>query len=350
MALEGSLKDFGLADILQLICFQRKSGILVLEGRMDKVRMLFLDGNIVSAESKRRMEDNRIGKILLKKNVIKEADLQIALEEQRTTGNKLGNILINMDLVKKEVIKEILKNQITETVIQVFGWKDGTYEFTAQGVPPDKEFLISLDTQHLLMEGLRIVDEWSQIKGKLTLDTIFIKKSESPSGLTGEEEEIFSCVDGENDVSTIIDISGLDNFQVSKTLLSLMEKGVIEAAEEVPLVVSEEVVVSTKETPSFLGYLPVVVIIVSMLISISVVLLQKQNIIKEFRASGMIEDLRVSIETYKFEHSEYPADLGLISNRKDPWGRPFIYRIKNGLFYLISVGADGQEGTEDDIY
>ncbi|OGW26211.1 MAG: hypothetical protein A2X59_01865 [Nitrospirae bacterium GWC2_42_7] len=350
MALEGSLKDFGLADILQLICFQRKTGILVLEGRMDKVRMLFLEGNIVSAESKRRIEDNRIGKILLKKGIIKEEDLQAVLEEQRTTGNKLGNILINRDLVKKEIIKEILKNQITETVIQVFGWKEGTYEFTAQGVPPDKEFLISLDTQHLLMEGLRIVDEWSQIKGKLTLDTVFIIKNESTFNLTDDEKEIFSCVDGENDVSTIIDISGLDNFQVSKTLLSLMEKGAIEAADEVPLVVREDTVAPKKELPSFLGYLPVVVIIISILLSFAIVLSQDRSIIKEFRASGMIEDLRFLIETYKFEHSEYPENLGLISNKKDPWKRPFIYRIKDDSFYLISAGADGSEGTEDDMY
>ena len=35
MALEGSLREFGLADILQLLYFQRKTGVLVLEGRMD---------------------------------------------------------------------------------------------------------------------------------------------------------------------------------------------------------------------------------------------------------------------------------------------------------------------------
>ena len=70
MALEGSLKDFGLADILQLIFFQRKTGVLTLEGRLDKVRLLFIDGNIVGAESKRRMEANRLGKVLGQKRRI----------------------------------------------------------------------------------------------------------------------------------------------------------------------------------------------------------------------------------------------------------------------------------------
>ena len=53
MALEGSLRDFGLADILQLIFFQRKTGALVLESRIDRVRLLFVEGNIVGAESRK---------------------------------------------------------------------------------------------------------------------------------------------------------------------------------------------------------------------------------------------------------------------------------------------------------
>ena len=161
------------------------------------------------------------------------------MQEQRKTGARLGNILIRRDLVEKEVIKDVLQGQITEMIIQLFGWKQGTYEFTAQGVAQDKDFPFALDTQHLLMEGLRIVDEWSVIQGKITLDSLFDKRIDSPEGLTEEEREIFDYVDGENDVSTIIDLSGQDNFEVSKTLLSLLEKGFIKTAEAAPVITEE---------------------------------------------------------------------------------------------------------------
>lgn len=349
MALEGSLKDFGLADIFQLIHFQRKTGILILTGRMDKVKVLFIEGNITGAESKRRIEDNRLGKILLKKGFIKEADLRAAMEEQKGTVTKLGNILIRKELVKKEIVNEILKSQITETVIQLFGWKQGTYEFSTQGVPQDKEFSFSLDTQHLLMEGLRIVDEWSLIKGRLTLDTVFIKKIERPSNMTEEEEEIFAYVDGENDVSTIKDLSYKDNFEVSKILLTLAEKGIVETIEAAP-VVKEEMAIETKKPLAFLNYLPVVAIIVSLVLSLSVVMIQHVNILKDFEASGKIEDLRFRIEAYRLEYAAYPLTLDLISDSRDPWGKSYIYRVSDNLFYLVSTGADGKEGTEDDIY
>lgn len=353
MALEGSLSDFGLADILQLIYFQRKTGILSLEGRMDRIRLLFIDGNIAGAESKRRIEDNRLGKILLKKDLIKEEDLQAALKEQQTTGAKLGNILINKEIVKKEIIKDILKSQITETVIQIFSWKQGTYEFSSQGVPQDKEFSFSIDTQHLLMEGLRIIDEWSLIKGKLTLDSVFIKKTEAPSNLTEEEKEIFLFIDGENDVSTIIDISDNDDSEVSKILLSLLEKNVIEEIQNpnvLGVAAAEKIFIETRKSFPFISYVPFIAIIVSLLLSFLSVLFTKENALKEFKASKHVEELRFRIEAFRLNHSVYPQNLEQISHSKDSWGRHYIYRVSDNSFYLISAGADGKEGTADDIY
>ena len=51
MALEGTIKDFGLADILQLIGIQRKTGILVLEREGENVELKFLDGNVVGGST-----------------------------------------------------------------------------------------------------------------------------------------------------------------------------------------------------------------------------------------------------------------------------------------------------------
>jgi hypothetical protein len=349
MALEGSLTDFGLADILQLIYFQRKTGILTLEGKMDKVRLLFIDGNVVGAESKRRMEDNRLGKILLKKGLLQEKDLEKALEEQRKTGAKLGVILLRKDLVDKETITDILEGQITEMIIQLFGWKQGTYDFTAQGLPQSKDLPCSLDTQHLLMEGLRIVDEWSVIQEKITLDSIFRKTGETTSGLADEEMEVFSCIDGENDVSTIIDLSGQDNFEVSKILLSFLEKGFIEIAEAAP-VITEKVALAKKPSLNVLGYFPYVAVILSVCFSLAGVSIQAREEFNNFSASKKIDALRLKIEIFKLEHSAYPSTLDQITESKDVWGRPYIYRSSADSFFIASAGGDGVEGTKDDIY
>ncbi|MBI5203415.1 MAG: DUF4388 domain-containing protein [Nitrospirae bacterium] len=356
MALEGSLKEFGLADILQLIYFQRKTGILTLEGRMDKVRLLFYEGNIVSAESKRRVEANRLGKALVKKGILKEEDLQKVLEEQQSTGIKTGNILIKNGLVEKEHIQAIITSQITETVTQLFGWKEGMYEFSPQGVPVDKEIPVTLDTQHLLMEGLRILDEWSLIEGKLTLDTVFEKTGKEGIELTPDEEEIFGFVNSESDVSTIIDNSQMDNFQASKALVSLMEKGAIEPKEAIPIApvaALQEAAAPAKRKLSLTKFVTAVVFLISFFISLVPViplLLQGNNNFAKIKTSEDIDGIRFRIEKYRYENGSYPPAIEQITKMTDGWGRPFIFKAEDNNFVLLSMGPDGKEGTEDDIY
>jgi hypothetical protein len=356
MALKGSLEVFGLADILQLIHFQRKSGILALEGEKDKIKLFFMEGNIVGAISKRRQEDARLGKVLLKKGFLKDGELQTALEEQRRTGKALGSILLKRGVVEEEHIKEVLTSQITETVLQLFSWEKGIYEFTPQTITldsvGDKEIPITLDTQHLLMEGLRILDEWSLLEGRLMLDTVLVKKAEAVAELNREEQEILLLVDGENDLSTIIDISGKDGFTVAKILFSLIEKGIVETKEAAPVI--EEPLKEIKKpvmSDSLLYTVAIAgAIAISAVISLSLGLLFGDDTMNKFRASKAVEGLRLEIEAYKFEHGDYPDTITVVSKQLDPWKRPYIYKQSANTFIVISTGADGKEGTMDDVF
>ena len=351
MSLEGSLKEFGLADILQLIYFQRKTGVLTLEGRMDRVRLLFYEGSIISAETRRKVEANRFGKLLLKKGLIKEEDLQKALEEQQSTGEKLGSILIKKGLIGKEQIQEILTTQITEIVIQLFSWKDGDYEFSPQGVPVDKEMPVSLDTQQVLMEGLRIVDEWSLIEGKLSPGTMFEKTGKSGAVLTPDEEDILGLVDGERDVSTIIESSHMDSFQASKSLVSLMDKGLIEPKEAAPVAPAlRGTARPDKKGIPYPPFITPVIFLVSLFIAVISFPSQRSGHADRIKTSADIDNIRFIIEAYKYENSSYPQSIAQITKTADSWGRQYIYKPAAGDFVLFSAGPDGKEGTEDDIY
>ena len=349
MALEGSLRDFGLADILQLIYFQKKTGVLALESRRDRVRLLFVEGNIVAAESRKRLEANRLGKVLVKRGILEEKELQSILDEQSRTNIKLGIILLSRGLVEKEVLQEILTEQIKETVVPIFSWKQGMYEFTPQEIPPEKELQMSIDTQHLLMDGLRIVDEWSLIEGKITIDAVFTKTDGDIAGLTNEEKDIFFLVNGKNDVSTIIDIATKDEFEVSKTLVSLLEKGAIKEKEAAP-VVAEITYEKIKKPVLHYHLLALIAIVIAGTISLHIMFMGSGDLFKGFFASETVNDLRFQIEEYTLKNGSYPENLDVISTRADPWGRPYVYKKNEYTYIVFSTGADGLEGTKDDIY
>ena len=71
MALKGTLKDFGIADILQLIGQQTKTGQLHLKAKDQEVHISFKDGNIVRAESSTRKKKDLIGSMLVRAELIK---------------------------------------------------------------------------------------------------------------------------------------------------------------------------------------------------------------------------------------------------------------------------------------
>ena len=60
MALEGTIKDFGLPDIFQLIGLQRKTGILTLTSDTENITVTFENGMVVMADSSAKRLEDRI--------------------------------------------------------------------------------------------------------------------------------------------------------------------------------------------------------------------------------------------------------------------------------------------------
>ncbi len=345
-ALEGSISEFGVADILQLIYFQKKTGVLIVTGRFDQVRIHFYRGNIVSATSSRRPEDKKLGHILLKKNLITEEVLQSVLEEQKRTKETIGDLLIQKGYIDRDALQEALKNQIIDQVVQIFSWNEGTYLFKPLQI--SKEPDITIDTQHVLMEGLRRVDEWSVIEGLISPDSVFKRKEQEVTyEFTPLEERILQEVDGQTDVSTIIDLVGETELETLKAFVSLMEKGVIEPVEE-----TEEVEVVQKKVPSRryppLHYLFGLVVVILLAITAVNGIRGIGKISKQMDASTALERLRLRIESYRLTYGRVPEDVDI--KLTDPWGRPYVYRPLADGYLIFSKGPDGVEGTGDDIY
>jgi hypothetical protein len=117
MALKGTIKDFGIADIFQLIGHQAKTGVLILRDEVDEVRVYFQAGAVVRAESSSRPQHLLLGSMLLNAEVLTKEELDQALKEQERTLKKIGTVLTDLDLVTaKEIRARHL--QMTETVFR----------------------------------------------------------------------------------------------------------------------------------------------------------------------------------------------------------------------------------------
>ena len=236
MALTGTLKDFGIAEILQLIAQQAKSGMLHLTTRDEEVHVAIADGCVVSAEDAGRAQKDRLGERLLAAQLITREELEAALEAQRRTLRRLGDLLVEMQFVSKEDLKEMTALQTTETVYRLFGWKSGTYRFEPGAVEWDESTATPLRAESLLMEGFRRIDEWSLVRRKISSPAMTFQrlaKLNDPerkaevAALTASERRVFALADPGRTVSTLVDLSRLGEFETCKALLTLVNQGLI---------------------------------------------------------------------------------------------------------------------------
>lgn len=254
MALKGTLKDFGIADILQLIGQQQKTGYLRLSNKGDEVVVSFREGNIVRAEAGRRSKKDLIGSMLVAADLVTEGQLDFALETQKRTLQRLGDVLVGQQVLSAEKFRQMVQLQTSETLFRLFQWHAGTYEFEQAAVDVDPD-LAPLRAESVLMEGFRRVDEWPVVRKRITslqmtferlkdlpapaferndfdsaLDDAFGDlQQEAPSSdfqTVGEgERRVFGLVAPGRTAARLIELSCLGEFETAKALCNLVNLG-----------------------------------------------------------------------------------------------------------------------------
>ncbi|MFN3414513.1 MAG: DUF4388 domain-containing protein, partial [Thermoanaerobaculum sp.] len=271
MALEGTLRDFSLADIFQLIGLQRKTGVLTLRSPEDVVTISFLDGKIVGADSLNKRLEDRLGQVLLKSKAISREGLERALAFQRETLERLGHILLAHGLLTKDELSQALQQQILQIIYRTFRWQDGDYHFAQEtSVDYDQELVVPLPVESILMEGARMLDEWPIIEKKISdrtavylptkaaekvevaaeedleelIDFEFeqaplpVEEKATPASIrvTPVEHHVLQLLNGINTVDDVVRLSMYGEFETCKALYTLLNRGLVRKASRAELV------------------------------------------------------------------------------------------------------------------
>jgi hypothetical protein len=235
VALRGTLRDFSLGEILQLIGYQRKTGILSIEGEEDTVSISFSDGKIVEADSLKRHIDNRLGNLLVRAQKIRPEALAPILEEQRRSGVRLGTLLVSRKVISLDDLRDALRTQTLNLIYRIFRWSDGRYHFSQESnIKYDPELFVPVSTDNVLMESARMIDEWPMIQKRIRSFQSVFQKAEGTENLTlvsgngekppgalavsPEETAVWNLIDGKRSVTEVIDSAFLSDFDVVKAL------------------------------------------------------------------------------------------------------------------------------------
>ena len=237
MALEGRIVDFGVADILQLISQQQKTGVLLVDRHGESIEVLFWNGMIISAHPVAKVEKELLGEKLVKSGLISADQLQRALDIQEDNLQHLGEILVEMGILGKEMLDRIIRNQIYDTFSELFQWKEGSYAFHAKPVTFNENVFTPLALEHIILDVLRMMDEWPDImKAISSMNTVFKKSDRAFSEgdevveekMSHEQRIVFNLVDGLSNVQGVVDKSLLGKFSTAKAVKEILDSDYIE--------------------------------------------------------------------------------------------------------------------------
>jgi hypothetical protein len=390
MALKGTLKDFGIAEILQLIGQQAKSGVLHLEGRDEEIHIAMADGNVVRAEHVGRKTRERLGTRLVRAELLTQEKLEYALDLQKRSLRRLGDILVEVGFVSKKDLKDMTALQTTETVYRLFHWKSGTYEFVPGDVEWDAESVTPLRAESVLMEGFRQVDEWPMVRRKITSTAMTFERLREPEseggagsrakprkepdvdaafdalggagdshdddddggggGLGQNERRIFLLAVPGRTVEKIIDLARLGEFETCKGLLNLVNAGYLKTvapASRAAAVGTYAVDWSSRLRAAAVRVIATVVIAAA-IAGIAYWVDRRglawgeadsgaelrDNAAQRFVSRYQVQRLAGALEVYRLEHGKYPGQLDelvdseLVTRRdlRHPWQQDYYYR------------------------
>ncbi len=236
MALEGDLRDFNILEVIQLLGQQDKTGVLKIWGwgeRGEEVEIFYFDGRITHATSNQSTPGDLLGERLVKTGTISRKDLNTVLQSQEKSGGYLGEIFVKKRLADEQTILNALYTQIHELIYEIFRWEEGKFKFEALSRSQLPTVSVQLNTEEVMLNILKMVDEWPEIERRVPPPTMVLQQTgalgEYGISLSEDHDAVYKVVDGTRSVQEIVEASPLGKFTTLEILAELLEGGDIKA-------------------------------------------------------------------------------------------------------------------------
>jgi uncharacterized protein DUF4388 len=244
VALRGNLEDFGIADVFQLIGQQRKTGILELSGEGGRVELRFDRGRVVSAAPVRELAHEALGEMLVRCEALAPERLDALRRESAAAAQSIPVLAVERGWVDARTLQEIDDLLTRETFFAILRWREGAFDFRAQSVAHDRPFEALHGAEQILMDGLRMLDEWQSFAPQVPSEDLVF----APTGALADWEalaaegavaartleRIFELVDRSSSVRQVIDRSRIGTFDAVRALAELQRAGLVVVAERSP--------------------------------------------------------------------------------------------------------------------
>lgn len=239
LQMAGRLGIIPISELISFFNMYRKDGVLRVQLQDGLKSLYFQQGEIVLAETS--LPEEGLGEILFDLGKVDRDDLQ---RIRKTVKNdaELGQALVRQGLMTAKDLWHGVRFQIESIVYHLLACQEGSFVFQDWRPAKEKTVRLSLNTQNLIMEGMRRLDERSLFKRKIpSLDLVPVPMKDQPTDLNAAEERMFNLIRaGQENVRTLVRKCGMGEFEGLRLLYHLIEKKVARVEETPPVSVEGE--------------------------------------------------------------------------------------------------------------
>jgi hypothetical protein len=228
--LQGRLGNFAISDILQMISFSGKTGTLTLIQGWNTRTISFAQGRITYVAAGARLPS--MFDLLVRTGRVHRNQLEaFRIRRPGKSEEEMMTELVQRGFISKEDLDHCHELLLETSVYTLFLWRNCIYTFRADEMVTEGGVEVSVDGNHLIIEGTRRVDEW--IKISPVVPSVFMIFRPRPKlierKVPDELKFLHELVDGQRDVATIARVAGLSQFDAAKGLYELVQGRHIEA-------------------------------------------------------------------------------------------------------------------------
>lgn len=246
--LEGSLREFSLADVFQLLTLTKKSGTLRVSSADSEGEVHFRGGEVFFATSDaRRLQ---LGARLVAAGALDADTLRELLADERGGDALLvTKALMDAGAVDESTLDAFLREQIQDAVFTLVSREEGHFRF--ESIEDQAVVLeVAVATDQLVDEAGRRQGEWAAVREAVPSTGAVVAMAPRPAddevSLSAQEWSVLTLVNGQRTVAELVDLTGKGEFATCTLLAKLARSGLVEIADD-PLETALAQLVSARE-------------------------------------------------------------------------------------------------------
>lgn len=213
MRLEGSTKDYKLADVLLGLQRGLRTGVLTVISR-DAIKKIYIrNGDLIFSASDH--DEDRLGDLLLREGKINKEQYDRSVIEIKRTNQRQGMALVRLGYLTPAELVKAVQYQVEYIIESIFVPEDSRFEFEERPLPTEEVITLKLSAANLIYCGTKKINSIGRIQKELPALERVLNFAADPLDLfqdlrldeTGKK--IISCVDGKTSIEDIISIIGL---------------------------------------------------------------------------------------------------------------------------------------------